>query len=137
MNIIEKAFEAIERMKKLELSNKFDEEMGKIAKWNKKTFPDATMAGQLMKLEEELEEFAKAKTVQEQRNEIADIFIVLGGLKRWDCMIGNFMCNKLFYDMHACVLKSVLKAIRRKMDINRKRAWKKSGDGRFHHTNKE
>lgn len=137
MGIIAKAFEAIERMKRLEISDKFDKEMDKIAKWNKKTFPHATMSGQLMKLEEELREFEKAKTTQEHRNEMADIFIVLGGLKRRDCLIGNFMRNKLFDDMHTCVLKSVLKAIRRKMEINRKRTWVKSGDGKFQHSNKE
>lgn len=27
--------------------------------------------------------------------------------------------------------------IMQKMDINRKRTWKKSGDGRFQHSNKE
>lgn len=135
--IFEKLFEKIEKMQKFELSIKFDEEMEKIKKWNEKTFPDATMAGQLMKLEEELREFTETKTQKEQTKELADVFIVLGGLKRWDCLIGNFIRNKLFDDAPVCALKRILKAIRRKMDINRKRTWKKSGDGRFQHSNKE
>ena len=135
--IFEKLFEKIEKTQKFELSIKFDEEMEKIKKWNEKTFPDATMAGQLMKLEEELREFTETKTQKEQTKELADVFIVLGGLKRWDCLIGNFIRNKLFDDAPVCALKRILKAIRRKMDINRKRTWKKSGDGRFQHSNKE
>lgn len=80
--IFEKLFEKIEKTQKFELSIKFDEEMEKIKKWNEKTFPDATMAGQLMKLEEELREFTETKTQKEQTKELADVFIVLGGLKR-------------------------------------------------------
>lgn len=135
--IFEKLFEKIEIMQKMELSIKFDEEMEKIKKWNEKTFPDATMAVQLLKLEEELREFTETKTQKEQTKELADVFIVLGGLKRWDCLIGNFIRNRLLDDTPVCVLKMILKAIRRKMDVNRKRTWKKSSDGRFQHSNKE
>lgn len=34
-------------------------------------------------------------------------------------------------------LSDLLFDIDKKMEINRKRVWKKSGDGKFHHTDKE
>ena len=108
-------------------------ELEKIKAWNEETFPDATLGGQLEKLEEEFEEFFTATEIEDQRKEMADIFIVLGGLRRWKSRIGNNQEIKLTEDMPIEVLGNLLFDIDQKMEINRKRVWKKSGDGKFHH----
>ena len=108
-------------------------ELEEIKQWNEETFPDATLGGQLAKLEEEFEEFFTAKEIEDQRKEMADIFIVLGGLRRWKSRIGNNQEITLTEDMPIEVLSNLLFEIDKKMEINRKRVWKKSGDGKFHH----
>lgn len=108
-------------------------ELEKIKEWNEETFPDATLGGQLEKLEEEFEEFFTATEIEDQRKEMADIFIVLGGLRRWKSRIGNSQEVILTEDMPIEVLGNLLIGINKKMEINRKRVWKKSGDGKFHH----
>ena len=108
-------------------------ELEKIKQWNEETFPDATLGGQLEKLEEEFEEFFTATEIEDQRKEMADIFIVLGGLRRWKSRIGNNQEITLTEDMPIEVLGDLLLDIDKKMEINRKRVWKKSGDGKFHH----
>lgn len=118
------------------LQNQLEE----IKKWNEETFPDATLAGQLAKLEEEFIEFDEAingGNVEEIRKEMADIFIVLGGLRRWESRIGGMITNSMLEGMPATVFDGLLKGIAKKMEINRNRTWEKSGDGRFQHTNKE
>ncbi len=112
-------------------------ELDEIKEWNEETFPDATLSGQLAKLEEEFKEFYEAEEVDEKEKELADVFIVLGGLRRWESYVGRFIEDKFAEEMHFCVIGSLLDAIKKKMKINRKRVWKKSGDGKFHHTNKE
>lgn len=119
-----------------QLENQLEE----IKKWNEETFPDATLAGQLAKLEEEFIEFDEAingGNVEEIQKEMADIFIVLGGLRRWESRIGGMITNSILEGMPATVFDGLLKGITKKMEINRKRTWKKSGDGKFQHSNKE
>lgn len=113
------------------------QELDSIKEWNEETFPDATLGGQLLKLEEEYEEYFSAKSQEEERKELADIFIVLGGLRRWESRIGNCIVNTMVENMPLSILLELLPSIKTKMDINRKRVWKKSGDGKFHHTDKE
>lgn len=112
-------------------------ELEKIKEWNEETFPDATLGGQLEKLEEEFEEWLSAKNKEETSKEFADIFIVLGGLRRWKSRIGSNQEITLTENMPIEVLGNLLIDINKKMEINRKRVWKKSGDGKFHHSNKE
>lgn len=112
-------------------------ELEEIKEWNEETFPDATLAGQLAKLEEEFKELAEAKEMEEKEKELADVFIVLGGLRRWESHVGRLLENKFAEDMPFPLLGCLLGEIQKKMKINRKRVWKKSGDGKFHHTNKE
>lgn len=54
------------------------------------------MEGQLIKLEEELNELVNAKNKKEKLKEAADVYIVLCGLKRWDSYIGKFMIQQWF-----------------------------------------
>ena len=108
-------------------------ELDKIKKWNEETFPEATLGGQLEKLEEEINELCNAKEFEDKRKELADVFIVLGGLRRWKSLVGNSQENQLTKDMPQVGLVDLLIKIEEKMEINRKRIWKKSGDGKFHH----
>lgn len=108
-------------------------ELDKIKKWNEETFPEATLGGQLEKLEEEINELCNAKELEDQKKELADVFIVLGGLRRWESKIGNMQEVRLTETMPAAVLAELLMNIHKKMEINRKRVWKKSGNGKFHH----
>lgn len=115
----------------------FHLELEEIKEWNEETFPDATLSGQLAKLEEEFKELAEAKGEENKMKEFADVFIVLGGLRRWKSHVGRHLENKFAEDMPSALLGCLLGEIQKKMKINRKRVWKKSGDGKFHHTNKE
>ena len=108
-----------------------DCELDKIKKWNEETFPEATLGGQLEKLEEEINEFCNAKELEDQKKELADVFIVLGGLRRWESKIGNMQEVRLTETMPAAVLAELLINIHKKMEINRKRVWEKSGNGKI------
>lgn len=112
-------------------------ELEKIKQWNEKTFPEATLGGQLEKLEEEFEEFFTATKIKDQRKEMADIFIVLGGLRRWKSRIGNNQEITLTKDMPIGVLKDLLFDINKKMEVNKERTrkglWKKQPNGSYHH----
>ena len=108
-------------------------ELNDIKKWNEETFTDATLGGQLEKVEEDFNEFFNAKEVEDQRKELADVFIVLGGLRRWGSKIGNNQEISLTEQMPVEILGNLLIDIHNKMEINRKRVWKKSGNGKFHH----
>ena len=66
-----------------ELVELLKKKLEEIKEWNAETFPDATPEGQLAKLDEEFGELDEAKTMEEREKELADIFIVLGGLLRW------------------------------------------------------
>ena len=107
--------------------------LNEIKKWNEETFPDATLGGQLAKLEEEFEEYFNSEG-ESQDKEFADVFIVLGGLRRWKSRIGACITRVLLEDMPREVYHKLITNIDNKMEINRKRVWKKSGDGKFHHT---
>ena len=58
-------------------------DLEKMAKEHEKLFPKATLESQVWKLEEEIEEFCNADLPEASIREIADIWIVLGGLYRW------------------------------------------------------
>ena len=103
-----------------------------IIEWHSQTFPDATMEGQLIKLEEELNEFLNSETKEEELKEAADIYIVLCGLKRWDSRIGNFV---MYYGFS--YEDDLYEAIVEKMNKNKARVWAKTAEGTYHHTNKE
>lgn len=107
-----------------------------IRDWNAKTFPDATMEGQLMKLEEEFKEMKEARQFWKKEKEFADVFIVASGLTRWGSVLACSLLNT-WLEFPEKDLKRILKNVRKKMSKNRNRTWEKSGDGRFHHTNKE
>lgn len=110
-----------------------------IKTWHAETFPGTNFSGQLLKLEEELEEFNQAETREESLKELADVFIVCAGLSRWNSHIAQIILIE-------CILKNqfgfsgeeIIQAIKDKMEINHKRTeagvWKQLPDGRVKHT---
>lgn len=112
--------------------DKLRKELVKIAKWNEETFPEATLGGQLAKLEEEFVEFVGAKTPEEEIKELADVAIVCGGLMRWNSFIGDIVIDNIV-KIERESLPAILRAVKDKMEINRKRNWHKTGEGKYHH----
>ena len=111
-------------------------ELAKVIIWHKKTFKDATVGGQLLKLEEEykeLEEAVENENDDETFKEIADVLIVCAGLVRLGSIIGKVNIEATLDKMDIKELYNTLEAIRAKMEVNRARKWDKLKDGRFKH----
>lgn len=121
---------------------KFLNKASEIAKWNKETFVDATVDGQLLKLSEEFEELQEAvENGDLSEMETADCFIVAAGLKeRFGNELGRFVLYHLIDEMTEAGEERAaeyMEAIEKKMEINKRRAaekrWKKMPDGRWKH----
>lgn len=121
---------------------KFLNKASEIAKWNKETFVDATVDGQLLKLSEEFEELRDAIEAGDfLMSEKADCFIVAAGLKeRFGNELGRFVLYHLIDEMTEIGEERAaeyMEAIEKKMEINKRRAkekrWKKMPDGRWKH----
>ena len=108
-----------------------------IIQWHTETFPDADLAGQKAKFEEELNEYNEAVTMEE----LADMYIVACGIARFDSVAALEYFAVVFKALMTWQIvgaKGVLEqCIDRKMEKNRKRVWKKQDNGSYHHTNKE
>lgn len=121
---------------------KFLNKASEIAKWNKETFVDATVDGQLLKLSEEFEELRDAIEAGDfLMSEKADCFIVAAGLKeRFGNELGRFVLYHLIDEMTEIGEERAaeyMEAIEKKMEINKRRAkekrWKKMPYGRWKH----
>lgn len=121
---------------------KFLNKASEIAKWNKETFVDATVDGQLLKLSEEFEEMQDAIEAGDFLiSENADCFIVAAALKeRFNNALGRFVLDCLIDEMTEAGEERAaeyMEAIEKKMEINKRRAaekrWKKMPDGRWKH----
>lgn len=114
------------------LNLKLDE----VSRWNRQTFRNATLAGQLAKLEEEIREYEEADAETEGL-EFADIFIVIGGLRRFKSVIGQAMFEYFAETARTKEIETLINNIDKKMAINRKRSkrgvWKQMPDGSYHH----
>ena len=111
-----------------------------IKKWNAETFKTSPLHGQLAKLEEEMQEFHQAieeDDIEKGKAELADIFIVLGGLMRWNSKVGVFIKRSILDDMPAGAVEELISDIEKKMEINKERTakgvWKVQPDGSSHH----
>ena len=108
----------------------------KIADWHTVTFKDADKAGQLLKLDEEFDEWlAETADHEKQLEEIADCFIVASALWfRFEAAIGMFICKTIMIQFGNDELYDAIIA---KMEVNKERTrkglWKKLPDGREHH----
>lgn len=95
-----------------------------IVKWHKKTFPDITLVGMLLKLEEEIQEFLEALhsgSETHSQEELADVYIVATVLKeRFHSALGGYF-KDLLYNYPKSYLEDTVK---RKLKINKGRTWK-------------
>lgn len=118
----------------------FENEMKKIEDWNRRTFKNATKAGQLMKLEEEMLEAAEAIEGDTKHflEEQADVWIVLAGLRRFNSVIGHALEISLKKNTLSKpeIKIALLGLILRKMDINKARKWDKPVNGLYKHSTK-
>ena len=106
----------------------------KIADWHTVTFKEADKAGQLLKLDEEFDEWrAETADPEKQITELADCFIVASALWfRFEAAIGMFTCKAIV--KHCADADGELyDAIQKKMKINFNRSWKKQANGSYHH----
>ena len=106
----------------------------KIADWHTVTFKDADKAGQLLKLDEEFDEWrAETADPEKQITELADCFIVASALWfRFEAAIGMFTCKAIVKHC-ADADRELYDAIQKKMTINFNRSWKKQANGSYHH----
>lgn len=125
----------LDKLSKALILENIDNRLNSIKRWHEKTFPDATLAGQLAKLEEEICESLKVgkKDKAALFEEIADVLIVCAGLRRFDSKIGISIENNYLNNATPDILSVIDLAIILKMNKNRKRKWEKTEDGRFHH----
>ena len=101
----------------------------KIADWHTVTFKDADKAGQLLKLDEEFDEWMEERKL----TELADCFIVASALWfRFEAAIGMFTMLALVKHMEDAD-GELYDAIVAKMEVNKNRSWKKQANGSYHH----
>lgn len=95
----------------------------KIVEWHKKTFPNETLTGMLLKLEEEVKEVYESQKNGEKEHsyeEMVDVMIVsivLAG--RFDSILGKYF-RTLNLDY---AVPNLDERINKKMEINQKRIW--------------
>lgn len=126
----------LEKIENEKIQSEIEKELKSVTKWHKKTFADATIGGQLLKLEEEYKELVEAINKDDEKatyKELADVLIVCAGLVRLDSVLGNILIAHTLDKMSNDELRETLKGIRKKMKINRARKWEKLKDGRFKH----
>lgn len=114
------------------LNLKLDE----VSRWNQQAFKNATLAGQLAKLEEEMRK-CENTDAESEGLQLADIFIVIGGLRRFNSLIGQEMFEAYVKKAKTKDIETLIESIDKKMKINRKRSkrwvWKQMPDGSYHH----
>lgn len=78
---------------------------------HKKLFPLADLQGQVMKLDEELDEYLKAITQEEKIKELADCIICCIGIFRWATLVSRsylaFIYSRINKDLYKDVIKEV------------------------------
>lgn len=111
------------------------ESIASIIAWHTKTFPDATLDGQIEKFLEERVEYATAENAEHKIEELADCFIVACGIARFNPVYGSRFLGDTFdaftQNQDATIAK-LQDAIDAKMRVNRKRKWGK-GKGNYKH----
>ena len=105
-----------------------------IQKWHEESFPDATLDGQLGKLQEEIKEYMSAQTDEEKLFELADMAIVVMGIRRFDEEHAKELIFMVYEDASedGFDMTELWDAIQKKMKINRQRKRTKK-DGQYKH----
>ena len=104
--------------------DKWTELASEITEWHENCFPDATLEGQLVKLEEEFTEWMAATGVEDYGKELADIFIVCCGLGRWNTVTGRIITMGLLNDL-THYNDVFYKQVYNKHQKNKARIWQK------------
>lgn len=126
---------------KMTIDNKFIEE---VAKWHKQAMPHATLATQLLKLNEEVNELSMAGNDYLAKNssdnlelvnmELADVLLCCFVLsRRFNSGVGTIVANGLLEPMSKIVKGSVFMCIKLKHDINKARKWQEIEPGVYKH----
>lgn len=101
-----------------------------ITVWHTRTFPEATAASQLLKLEEELEEWESAGSKERQLEATADVIIVCTALTyRWNSRIAGIIADAFGTTPEIC--EKISAFVDAKMESNTHRRWKIIPDGRY------
>jgi len=107
-----------------------------IIEWHIATFPDATLDSQIAKIEEEVDEVLNAENCQEFYKELSDCWIVALALQRWSLSAFRFAVIGLDYlekeRNWEIPQESFEKMVEEKLEINKKRIWKKINNV-YHH----
>lgn len=106
-----------------------------IIEWHETTFPDATLEGQIKKFKVEYFEYRMSNP--KDITELADMFIVACGIARFD-YIKSFSCFTLIDEIlesSSFIDADFMKAVDKKMEINRNRKWKFE-NGSYQHKEK-
>lgn len=94
-----------------------------IAEWHKRTFPEATLGNQLLKLDEEVKEVIEAQRAREFKrsyDELADVYIVACSLEgRFNSAVGSYFVSLI----DEAPAPNMQDRIDKKMDENLKRKW--------------
>ena len=99
-----------------------------ILEWHTKTFPEAKLEKQLVKLEEEYSEWRES--LGRDIMEAADVYIVATVLKnRFNSKVGECFITLI---ENGWRYNEVMKAVKQKMEINKNRVWD-CKDGICHH----
>ena len=105
-----------------------------IAQWHQETFPDCELEDQLAKFDEEAQEYAESNKMEE----LADMFIVACGIARFDAVtaMAYFQITGEYLGEREEPASGILfaRAVDKKMQRNRARAWEKTPMGNYHHT---
>lgn len=98
---------------------------------HKKLFPLADPRGQLLKLEEELNEVETAETLQNRIEKIADCIICCIGIYRFAPKTAQFIIKSILQqnDEH---IPEIYDAVNYKWQINLSRKWEYK-NGKYHH----
>jgi hypothetical protein len=107
-----------------------------ILDWHKSVFNDATLESQIAKMEEEVDEVLNAENCQEFYKELSDCWIVAYALQRWSLSAFRFAVIGLDYlekeSNWEIPKESFERMIADKLEINKKRKWKKINNV-YHH----
>lgn len=108
-----------------------------IVEWNKKTFPKNSNGLQILKLRGEVKELNEALLSANEDNiieECADVTIAYLGLKRFGCKNKTeAQIFNLIKEIAAYEHFDLLKAVKRKMEINKERVFEEKDDGTHQH----
>lgn len=97
-------------------------------------FPQATLASQIAKYEEENEELQLADTIEDIIEEFADVFIVACGIRRFSPILGTDLLKHVIDTIKNDKDRiTLMEAVCKKMNKNQERDWGEQDSGYYKH----